>query len=156
MVNPFSILELICMIEESMAVLYKQYARCFTEYAEFWEELAGEELVHAELITQMLLEYERGVLVVNVTRQDDTPYHAVLQHLAGLVHQAKSGLTSMREALAHARDLERDYVEQHLIEVFETDHEEMAYVLATLHRDTEHHQQRLEEMIDAYTRGAAV
>lgn len=150
MSDPFTILEYICMIEESTAVLYKAYARRFLEYAAFWEDLAGEELQHAELVTQLLLEYERNVLQIHESHKDEQQYHALIHVLSEQVHAVKTSPISMTQALTFARQLEQSFVEQHLSQVFTTEHDEMQFVLDKLTEDSARHLRLLEMMCDDF------
>ncbi len=142
--SAFGVLDLLCMIEESISRLYLAYGDRFTEYAGFWHELAEDERKHALYLVNLLDAYERGTLQVQAHRLNLPEYEHILHTVSDALQLTEHGVMSHLQALRFAGHLERTYSEQFPEQVFTTDDPELQRTLTVLADDTRRHRDWLE------------
>jgi rubrerythrin len=142
--SAFGVLDLLCMIEESICRLYLAYGDRFPESAGFWRELADDERRHATYVVNLLHAYEQGTLTAQPHRMDLRQYEHLLHTLSDAMPAAETGLITQIQALRFAVHIERTYAEQFPDKVFETDDPQVQRTLTVLADDTRRHREWLE------------
>jgi len=137
------------MIEESICLLYHEYAKHFPEYADFWLHLAGEEERHAEIVTSLLRDFEQGTLMIQAAHYNPAEYHDLLESITKAVRTAQTIPITIRHALRFALHLEGTYAEQHLEEIFATVAPGLLDTLTQLHEDTLRHRQTIADLYES-------
>jgi len=130
----FSILEFICIIEESMGVLYHAYANQFSEHADFWRQFAEEKSRHAADIVELLREDAPNALAGYPMPQAVAAYHSLLEWITAAVQRVTT--ISMDQAVRDALYLERTFAEQHLPGPFLPDSPQVHTILDHLADET--------------------
>lgn len=136
--------------EEGLAKLYQSYAAKFPVFADFWLQLAEEEVKHARWVRELQTDIKYGTITCNENRFDAdlfSEYFTMLsQHLSDALHKKMT----LFEALDTALFLERTYIEKSFFEIFEGDTETAKRVLDVLANGTKSHIQHIETLWERY------
>ena len=145
-------LELMARAEETIERLYETCAGLWKENGDFWQDLAGEEKSHAEIIRTMA-----AMLVGNPGHfQAGRPFSAgVLKtFISGIEHQIESvKRTAVPEvnAMRIALDIEQALIEARYAEVVKTDDRHFQDLANEIVRETAIHRRLVEKKITQLT-----
>lgn len=137
--------------EEVIASLYGTCAERWMEDGDFWEQMAKEEIGHAQLIKQIAQMVEESPRQFDLGR----PFNqvAINTAIAGVkrhIEAIKQGEYSHKKAIIIARDLEQSILESRYIELLKTSNVEYLETIKGIVQDTARHrktiQLRLEEI----------
>ena len=131
--------------EEAVAHLYEAYAQSFPECADFWSDLAVDELTHAEWLRSLAGRAEDAAVYINEDRFKKEAISAFGEYLRDQLARVQSQRLPLITALSVARDVERALIERRFFEVFESDSVEMKHLLHRLAESVEEHLRKVEQ-----------
>jgi len=139
--NPYYIVVLLADIEQTLAEIYRAYARDFPEMAAFWSRLADDELRHGEWVKDLLENLRIGLLEAEGSRTNYEMYEEYVTYLQHEATAAQKGRLTLLQALHSAELYEKTYLEKNIIHVFTTESAGVQKVLQRLVDETERHYQ---------------
>jgi len=139
--------ELMAGIEEMISRHYKAHAEKFTQYRDFWEKIAAEEVDHAASIRDLYAKAGRGLLTFNESRFNKRSVQEVYAQMEIMLPRFLQQAASMKAALQSSLSVESLLLERKFFEVFETDDADIKAVLARLARETGEHRERIEQLL---------
>jgi hypothetical protein len=132
-------IELLAQNEETLSRLYQVYASRFSEYKEFWMELAGEEKNHAAWIRTFGQRASEGLGLIKRKRFKAAAIKSFLNHTEKEIENAKAPEYQSINALSVAHYIEESLIERRYFEVFESDSAELKKLLQDLDEATRTH-----------------
>ncbi|MHB9023805.1 MAG: hypothetical protein ACYC7E_06455 [Armatimonadota bacterium] len=107
-----SMLGLLTEIEVTITRIYQAFAAQFSDQAEVWGWLAEEEKRHTQLVRDLQIAAEEGVIAINLRAFNRTRLESFLWHLQKVLERATKGEYKADEALETAQALESTMIEQ--------------------------------------------
>ena len=138
--------EIMARIEEMLNQHYSGYAEKFLEYQKFWNQLAKEELEHAQWIRQLYSESKKGRLLFNEKRFNKESLEEFLKQLEGMLTSFRVQSRSIKDALSNSLSIEKFVLEGKFLEVFHSDSPELKTLLQRLEEATLEHRNRIEQL----------
>ncbi len=143
----FNLLDVLCLIEETLGKLYLEYARLFPRYTIFWSELAANEQQHALWLVALVDDYDCGALKVYPGRGNLPEYLQLLNTIDDGLRTAQAAPVTHAQAVRFAAHIDSTYIGQHLQEVFHSDDLVVHHQLDKLLEDSRRHQELLQTML---------
>ena len=137
------LLEMMATNEEAIARLYEAYSVKFTNYKEFWLQLASEEMHHSSWISNLKTKGREGGLYINEGRFKREAIQTFSDYLNRELIKAQTQDISLITALSTALYIEQSIIEHQYFEVFETDSVELKHLLMELSQATDDHLNRV-------------
>jgi rubrerythrin len=144
----FSLLDLLCLIEETLGKLYLEYARLFPKYAVFWQELAANEQQHAMWLVALVDDFECGALKIAPGRGNVAEYHQLLNTIDDGLRTAQHAPMTHAQAVRFAAHIDSTYILHYLQEVFRSDDIVVCHQLRKLIADSQRHGELLQTMLN--------
>ena len=139
------ILEMMAVNEEKVSDLYKIYSEKFPDYRDFWTGLYVEEIEHAIWIREFRKKIKEGTVYFKEGRFNMYVIENFSNYMRRILDAAKKQEISLESALSTALDIEIALIENRFFEVFETDSEELKFMLKFLEDSTAKHRERVRE-----------
>jgi len=144
--SPGEILESLKEHERVIAQLYEVYASKFPEYEDFWSQLSGEEIQHADRIEELQARIEGSEEDFVAKRFAIGAVEHSIEYVKKLIESAAQPDLLLMNALSTALYLEMALIENKYFEVFEADSPGTRRALDMLAQDTREHSQRLRKV----------
>lgn len=145
-----SIIQLFEENELNISLLYTLYSKNLPAHAEFWHQLALEEIAHAKAISQAFKEtknQEEYFEENNFTR-------GIIKYISDFVSEktveAGNNTPTHTEAIGVALRVEQSMLEKKCFEIFIPTDETIKKVLQKLNQDTERHAESLRAELKKY------
>ena len=132
--------------EKAISALYKEYERKCPEQKDFWLRISDEEIEHANWISTLYLQVEKGSLNFQEERFKIEAIKTSLEYIKDRISEAQNKEISAKNALSVARDLENGLLEKKYFEVFESDSKEIKIILRRLMVATREHRNKIEKI----------
>ncbi|MDD2316932.1 MAG: hypothetical protein RBR01_02745 [Desulfobacterales bacterium] len=133
------IVELLYQQEMILGQLYQIFTARFAEYADFWTDLAGEGVRHAELIRKLYQAGKKDWVSFREGKIRAQSITTFIEHVKGLAVQAENDEIDFKSAVAHTLDLEKSLLEKNVFSRFEAMDARMKAVLTRLENETRKH-----------------
>ena len=140
------LLEMMATNEEAIARLYEAYSTKFTNYREFWSQLANEELQHSSWISNLNAKVREGGLYINEGRFKREAIQTFSDYLNREIIKAQTQDIPLITALSTALYIEQSIIEHQYFEVFKTDSVELKHLLMELSQATDDHLNRVKRV----------
>lgn len=137
--DPDALLELLAEHERAIARLYRAYASRFEEHAEFWSNLADEEIKHSACLNKLKILSREDDTFVIVERFSVDAIRFSIRYIEELVERAGQPDFEFINAFSLATKLEESLLEKNFFEVLSGDSQEVQEVLEFLTNETERH-----------------
>lgn len=141
--------------EETIGILYQQYAKRFPDYDGFWSGLACEEKEHVGWIRALCSTASESGLFIDRGRFNEEAVQTYVNYLGRELAKVKQGETTLLNALAATLYIEESLIERKYFDVFETDAPALKHVLLRLAAATRAHVGKARETLDNYRRTAS-
>ena len=146
--QPLDGIELLAENEMLISRIYRVFSDRFPEYRDFWEEMAEEEVKHADMIRSVVPDLKEGTVRFKAERIDDTSAGMFRDYLKYSLARAREQDTPLEDAFEAALAIEHDLIERSFFDLFDTDTEELALVFEGLASSTREHHRRLVQTIE--------
>ncbi|UCE24088.1 MAG: hypothetical protein JSU74_12450 [Candidatus Zixiibacteriota bacterium] len=130
--------------ELAIAELYRAYADRFSDYREYWQDLANEENEHAEEIRGLMNLVDQNQKVVDTQGFKPAAVNTSIGYLRDITKLATNTPITIRDALSTALDLEKAMIERKFFDIFDTSAPEAQAVLMVLTDGTKNHVETIE------------
>ena len=145
------IIDLMAQNETVLSDLYKNFSEKYPETAEFWLNLANDELTHGRWLKSLIPEINRGNLSFQESRFNQKMVFDFLQGVRESLKKAeRQERMPLLEALALSLAIEKSMLEKDFFKAVETDQLALKEVLLNLAQATVKHVQKIEEMLKNY------
>ena len=141
------IVELLLEHERAIAKLYTSCAKMFPKYRAFWEQLAGEEVRHANIIETVLQKVDDKTLFMDESRFKMRPLQISLEYVEEVTGRVDRGEVTLVSALSIANAIEKSIFEGNYFEIFKGDSVKFNQFLKKLQDETAAHEKKLEKML---------
>lgn len=141
------IIDSLVTCEESIALLYSQYAIILKEMEPFWSHLAQEETKHAAMLNSLHRILERGHIFYNIGKFDETSVKAIIDRIKSEVAMAEKKMISKMTAIETALHIETSLIDGHFYDTVKSDAPEFRHIAERLASDTKKHIKAIEEQI---------
>ena len=143
--DPDALLGLLAEHERAIARLYRAYASRFDEHADFWTNLADEELKHSACLNKLRTLSQEDDTFVIVERFSVDAIRFSIHYIEELIERAGQPDFEFINAFSLATKLEESLLEKNFFEVLSGDSQEVQEVLDFLTNETERHSKILIE-----------
>jgi len=146
--------EHLALHEEAISELYRTFGEIFPKVADFWNEMAEQEDSQAKMLCSLKRRYEAGQVQLKECRLTKSGVQYSLDYVNQIIESAKNGeITSLREALAIAYDLENAMIEKEIFALFEESSPALSKVLEKLYEDNQQQRKKVLDWIDKLKSG---
>ena len=143
---PTAILGLLKDHEIELSRLYGVYASKFPEYEDFWTELSGEEVQHAEWIDELQAKVADSPTDFVVDRFSIVAVVHSIEYVRKQVQRVQHQEITPMQAFSTALHLEEAPIEKKFFETFDGDSKEIEQTLALLAQCTQDHYNKVHRM----------
>jgi rubrerythrin len=148
--DPETLVESLARNEENIARLYEAYAQRFPESAEFWSDLAAEEMGHAAWIRDLASRAAEGVVHISRERFKQEPINSFERYLRDEIERTQKEQMLLVTALSIALSIEQALLERRFFEVFESDSVELKRLFEKMAVSVEEHIRKVEDCWTKY------
>ena len=137
-----------------MAELYRTFGKIFPETADFWNQMAEEESSQAKMLYTLKCRYEAGQGQLRECKLKSTAIQYSLDYVNQRIESARNGeITSLKEALVIAYDLENAVIEKEVFAMFEESSPAITQVLEKLYDDNLNQRKKVFDLIEGLKSG---
>ncbi|MCK5509784.1 MAG: hypothetical protein KAI50_14820 [Desulfobacterales bacterium] len=141
------IIELMCKQELLLAKLYAIFADQFPEHKDFWQELAKDELQHAEWIKKLYHAEEKALVAFSEGRVNPYAMNTYIENLEKTIRLAENKEINLKMAIASTLDFERSLIEKNVFSHFEIIDKKLSGIMTKLESETRRHLKKAEDMM---------
>lgn len=142
------ILFLLAENERAVARLYRSFEAKGPDHAEFWKQLAEEELKHADWVEELRQKVEAGLVTLKKRKFPTEMLEGSIETINAITERAENNALSLSEyseQLEIAHELEKGMIERKFFKAFETDDVPVKWLLGKLRDATGEHQARIKK-----------
>ena len=139
--------EMLAANEEAVANLYSAYASRFSDYEDFWNRMAKEEIAHASIIRRCSDEITRGLVHLNEKRFNKEALNTYSDYIKRELDLTQESRLSLMHALSTAFYIEQSLIEARFFEVFEGGSVELKKLLSQHMANEKEHLDRVRRLI---------
>ncbi|MRR38031.1 hypothetical protein EG829_25955 [bacterium] len=127
---------------------YSLFARLFAGHSAFWDNLAGDEQRHADLLETLRKEPDLQTLLLLDPRLKSQAITLSIEYVERRIARARQGGMKMMEALSIARDVENALIEKQFSNINASIPPAAMSVFQELGAETERHRRKIAEELD--------
>lgn len=146
--EPQEAIELLAENEMVISRIYRVFSERFPEYHDFWEEMAEEEIQHADMIRSVLPEVKEGTVRFKGKSFDETSVGMFRDYLKVSLARAGEQDIPLKDAFETALAIEHDLIERDFFDFFEADTGELNLIFQGLASSTREHHRRLVQAVE--------
>lgn len=143
--DSLALIDLLARHEEQMADLYRCYADCFPAQQSFWQDLAHEEVGHANMIAKLGEKTQEGIVHFENSNIRREAIASALQFLEKEEASARNGKVTLIEALSVALALEYSLFDRKFYAFFDGDSHEVQAIFAKMRELIDDHIGKVEQ-----------
>ena len=134
-----------------LAKLYEIFAGQFPDFKDFWQELAKDELQHAEWIKKFYHAEEKDLVAFSEGKIKTYPMNIFIDNIEKTIRRAeKKGELTLKMAIAYTLDFERSLIEKNVFSHFKIIDEKMQGIMVKLASETRKHVKKAEDMMTRF------
>jgi len=141
------IIELMCKQELLLAKLYEIFADQFPEHKAFWQDLAKDELQHAEWIKKLYQAEEKDLVAFSEGKFNPSAMNIYIENLEKTIRRAENKEINLKMAIASTLDFERSLIEKNVFSHFEIIDKKLSGIMTKLESETRRHLKKAEDMM---------
>lgn len=146
----FKILELLAQHKETISYFYSACADTFQSNKQFWQEIAGEEKVHARWLRDLKPKIEMNLICLDTKKFNEQSILDSMRHLEEEKGKVNKGEYTEKEAFSVALNIEKALIESDNFKLFLTESAELKYFLDFLIKETEKHKDIFSSKLEKY------
>ncbi|MBW2596691.1 MAG: hypothetical protein JRC93_12130 [Deltaproteobacteria bacterium] len=141
------IIELMCKQELLLAKLYEIFADQFPEHKAFWQDLAKDELQHAEWIKKLYQAEEENLTAFSEGKFNPSAMNIYIENIEKTIRRAENKEITLKMAISYTLDFERSLIEKNVFSHFEIIDKKFAGIMTKLESETRRHLKKAEDMM---------
>ena len=141
------IIELMGEQELLLAKLYNIFADQFLDHKDFWQDLAKDELQHAEWVKKFYQAEKEDLVAFSEGKVNVYSMNAFIENLEKTIQRAENGEINLKMAISYTLDFERSLIEKNTFSRFEIIDEKLAGIMTKLESETRRHLKKAEDMM---------
>jgi len=142
-------MEIADMLMEYELLIAKLYSACaekFSELQVFWEDLAKEEVGHANTIKDILVQVDGRSVALNQRRFNIRPLEISMEHVKEITDRVTGNDIDLLGALSLALDIEQSTIESKYYEIFTGRSREFNVRMKQVRDESRKHSARIRDM----------
>lgn len=141
------IIDLLYKQELLLARLYKIFADQLPDHKDFWQDLAKDELQHAEWIKKFHQAEKEDLLAFSEGKIKTYTMNAFIENLEKIIRRAENREITLKMAISYTVDFERSLIEKNVFSHFKIIDEKLQGIMVKLESETRKHLKKTEDMM---------
>jgi len=141
------IIELMDKQELLLAKLYNIFADQFLDHKDFWQDLAKDELQHAEWVKKFYQAEKEDLVAFSEGKVNVYSMNTFIENLEKIIRRAENGEINLKMAISYTLDFERSLIEKNTFSRFEIIDKKLAGIMTKLESETRRHLKKAEDMM---------
>lgn len=139
------IINMLIDYELAVSELYRACADKFSEHKDFWNELADEEIIHADNIRKLTEVALSGNAQVNEMAFAKRPLEISIEYAKEITERVKENKIDILSVLSLSYDIENSLIESEYHKVFKGKDSEANKFILNIHNESAEHRERVKK-----------